>query len=98
MQRTQAQLDEERRLLYVALTRARHRLYLLVPQHFYVTQQSEFGDQHLYGALTRFVPTQLAPLFEAVLGVADTFGSAEEMTPPPQASFDIGARARSFWQ
>ena len=63
-----AQLDEERRLLYVAMTRARHRLHLLVPQRFYVTQQGEFGDRHLYGALTRFVPPQLAPLFDGGRG------------------------------
>ena len=94
-----AQLDEERRLLYVAMTRAQHRLHLLVPQRFYVTQQSEFGDRYLYGALTRFVPPTIAPLFEAVVDAATApAGSADEMAPMPQAGFDIGARARSMWR
>jgi DNA helicase-2/ATP-dependent DNA helicase PcrA len=93
-----AQLDEERRLLYVAMTRARHRLHLLVPQRFYVTQQGEFGDRHLYGALTRFVPPHLAPLFEAVVGEAAPAGSSEQMPPMPQPGFDIRDHARSLWK
>ncbi|HSB25900.1 MAG TPA: ATP-dependent helicase [Burkholderiaceae bacterium] len=58
-----AQIEEERRLLYVAMTRARQHLHLLVPQRFYVTQQGSAGDRHVYGALSRFVPAQVAELF-----------------------------------
>jgi DNA helicase-2/ATP-dependent DNA helicase PcrA len=60
-----AEIDEERRLLYVAMTRAKRHLSLMVPQRFYVTQQSKYGDRHLYGALTRFVPPAVAALFDA---------------------------------
>ena len=35
-----AEIEEERRLLYVAMTRAKDHLALLVPQRFYVRQQS----------------------------------------------------------
>ncbi|MBX3603636.1 MAG: ATP-dependent helicase [Piscinibacter sp.] len=62
-----ADIEEERRLLHVAMTRAQHQLALLVPQRFYVTQQSRFGDRHLYATLTRFIPASLAPLFERVV-------------------------------
>ena len=34
-----AEIEEERRLLYVAMTRAKDHLHLLVPQRFYVHQQ-----------------------------------------------------------
>ena len=34
------EIEEERRLLYVAMTRAKHQLTLLVPQKFHVTQQA----------------------------------------------------------
>jgi DNA helicase-2/ATP-dependent DNA helicase PcrA len=95
---TQAQLDEERRLLYVAMTRARHRLHLIVPQRFYVTQQSEFGDRHLYGMLTRFVPPPVAALFEAVAEASTTAAGCGALPPLPEAGFDVGARARSLWQ
>jgi DNA helicase-2/ATP-dependent DNA helicase PcrA len=59
------ELEEERRLLYVAMTRARDELTLWVPQRFYVTQQRTWGDRHLYALRSRFVPDELLPLFEA---------------------------------
>lgn len=61
-----AEIEEERRLLHVAMTRARDHLALMVPLRFHVTQQRAHGDRHLYAALTRFVPEALAPLFETV--------------------------------
>ncbi|MCZ2498436.1 AAA family ATPase [Xylophilus sp. Kf1] len=50
-----ADIEEERRLLYVAMTRAREHLHLLVPHRFYVTQQARGGDRHLYAARSRFI-------------------------------------------
>jgi DNA helicase-2/ATP-dependent DNA helicase PcrA len=70
-----AEIEEERRLFYVAMTRAKRHLALLVPQRFHVTQQSKYGDRHLYGSLTRFVPPAVAALFD----VAEP--SAEACTP-----------------
>ena len=58
-----AEIEEERRLLYVAMTRARHHLHLLVPQRFYVTQQSAYGDRHLYAAISRFLPESIRDRF-----------------------------------
>ena len=49
------EIEEERRLLYVAMTRARDRLHLLTPQRFYVHGQAARGDRHVYAARTRFV-------------------------------------------
>ena len=40
---TTAELDEERRLLYVAMTRAKDHLTLVVPLRFYVHQQCGDG-------------------------------------------------------
>ena len=34
------EIEEERRLLYVAMTRAKEHLHLIVPHRFYVTQQA----------------------------------------------------------
>ena len=58
------EIEEERRLLYVAMTRAKHQLDIVVPQRFYVHQQSRGGDRHLYASRTRFVPDALLALFE----------------------------------
>jgi len=59
-----AEIEEERRLLYVAITRARDHLDLLVPQRFYVTQQRTWGDRHLYATRTRFIPAAITHLFD----------------------------------
>ena len=59
-----AEIEEERRLLYVGMTRARDELHVWVPQRFYVTQQRAFGDRHLYALRTRFIPDALLPHFD----------------------------------
>jgi DNA helicase-2/ATP-dependent DNA helicase PcrA len=92
-----AQIEEERRLLYVAMTRAKQHLHLLVPQRFYVTQQSAFGDRHLCGSLSRFIPPAVAALFEAVgPGRRD---DAVDCAPAADGVpvLDIGARLRAAW-
>src|SRR5258706_13581111 len=38
-------IEEERRLLYVAMTRAKTDLHLISPLKYYVTQQSRMGDK-----------------------------------------------------
>ncbi|CAM4079820.1 ATP-dependent helicase [Bordetella tumulicola] len=63
---TADEIEEERRLLYVAMTRAKEQLQLIVPQRFYVHQQTGLGDRHVYGSRTRFIPDALLPLFEAL--------------------------------
>ena len=50
-----ALIEEERRLLYVAMTRAKRDLDLIAPLKYYVTQQSRMGDRHVYGAKSRFL-------------------------------------------
>jgi DNA helicase II / ATP-dependent DNA helicase PcrA len=61
-------IEEERRLLYVAMTRAKRQLHLVVPLRFHVTQQRAFGDHHLYAALTRFIPDDVAACFARIAG------------------------------
>jgi len=57
-------IEEERRLLYVAMTRAKESLQLVVPQRFYVHQQTGMGDRHVYGTRSRFVSDTMLPLYE----------------------------------
>jgi DNA helicase-2/ATP-dependent DNA helicase PcrA len=90
-----AEIDEERRLFYVALTRAKRHLALLVPQRFHVTQQPRYGDRHLYASLTRFVPPEVAALFDATgpcADDADAFAS-----PPLPGAIDIAAQVRGLF-
>jgi DNA helicase-2/ATP-dependent DNA helicase PcrA len=97
-----AQIEEERRLLYVAMTRAKQHLHLIVPQRFYVTQQRSFGDRHLYGSLSRFIPPQVAGCFERLVGgappVAAGSAAQEPMAARSAVPFDVAARVRSQWE
>ena len=47
---TPEEIEEERRLLYVAMTRAKDELDIMVPQRCYVLQQRRNGDRHLLDA------------------------------------------------
>ena len=81
-----AAVAEERRLLYVAMTRAKQHLQLMVPLRFHVSQQPKFGDRHLYGGLSRFIPPEVAALFEQVadtgLAAGPTGQRAADQAPP----------------
>ncbi len=58
------EIEEERRLLYVAMTRAKDELALVVPQRFYVHGQLRNGDRSVYAARTRFIPPPLLKHFD----------------------------------
>ncbi len=85
---------EERRLLYVAMTRARQHLALMVPLRFHVSQQHRLGDRHLYGGLSRFIPPSVAALFDAV--VPDP-ASGDGPAPPPAPATSSPLRLGAAW-
>src|SRR5262249_52645987 len=59
----EAALEEERRLLYVATTRARDRLYISYPLRYYHRKHA-LGDSHSFTQLSRFLEPELFPLFD----------------------------------
>ena len=95
---TDEEIEEERRLLYVAMTRARDQLDLIVPQRFYTHQQASQGDRHVYACRTRFIPASILSLF-AARSWPTAPAQAEPASPArPQARVDIGARMRGMWR
>jgi DNA helicase-2/ATP-dependent DNA helicase PcrA len=90
------ELEEERRLLYVAMTRAMDELHLIVPQRFFVTQQAKHGDRHIYAQRTRFIPRAMTALFEDIFWPPVTPASISGISPQP-ARIDIGAQMRTMW-
>jgi DNA helicase-2/ATP-dependent DNA helicase PcrA len=94
---TTEELEEERRLLYVAMTRARDHLQLLVPQRFFVSQQSGQGDRHVYASRSRFVPDAVTTHFEVCAWPAAASGP-EPPVPPAGPAVDLKARIRALWR
>ncbi len=56
------EIEEERRLFYVACTRAKTHLYVLHPLRYYAAGRG-FSDSYGYAQRTRFIPDGLRPLF-----------------------------------
>ncbi|HEU5295742.1 MAG TPA: ATP-dependent helicase [Burkholderiaceae bacterium] len=88
-----ADIEEERRLLYVAMTRAKRHLTLMVPLRYHVTQQARHGDRHLYAGLTRFIPPVVAKLFDEV---TPAMSRAADNEVPQEAVIDLPARVRNL--
>ena len=86
---TSAELEEERRLLYVAMTRAKDDLHLIVPQRFFTHGQHAQGDRHVYASRTRFIPETLLGLFERANWPAVASSAARSASNGPR--IDIGA-------
>jgi DNA helicase-2/ATP-dependent DNA helicase PcrA len=91
-----AEIEEERRLLYVAMTRAKDHLHLLTPQRFFTHGQSAYGDRHVYAARSRFIPADLTPLFELASWPPATPESVSATAP--RAKIDLNARMRGMWR
>jgi DNA helicase II / ATP-dependent DNA helicase PcrA len=91
-----AQIEEERRLLYVAMTRAKQHLYLIQPLKFFRTQQHRFGNGHMLVPRSRFLTDDMLTLFTRT--AAPTPEAAADMPAPQSAvSIDVGARLRGMW-
>ncbi|HYK25709.1 MAG TPA: ATP-dependent helicase, partial [Steroidobacteraceae bacterium] len=89
-------IDEERRLLYVAMTRAQNDLLLMVPLRFPVTSQSRQSDAHVYGGRSRFLTDKVIKAFDA-----DTVRSAQlgeaTLKAGEAATIDVGAKLKEMW-
>jgi DNA helicase-2/ATP-dependent DNA helicase PcrA len=97
---TSEEIEEERRLLYVAMTRAKDHLHLVVPQRFYVQPQAARGDRHVYASRTRFIPERIAGFFESCVW-SDSEAGADR--GPGQAlgakpAVDVASRIRALWK
>lgn len=92
------EIEEERRLLYVAMTRAKDHLDLLIPQRFYVSGQAGLGDRHVYGSRTRFIPNKLTSHFESVSWPAPAPGADGLAPTGPVPVVDLAARMRNMWK
>jgi DNA helicase-2/ATP-dependent DNA helicase PcrA len=91
------EIEEERRLLYVAMTRAKDSLDLVLPQRFFTHGQNPQGDRHIYASRSRFIPATLLQFFE-VCGWPQVRAEAGSSTQARQIRVDVGARMRGMWR
>ena len=94
---TPEEIEEERRLLYVAMTRAKSTLQLIRPLRFFVRQQHRHGDRHIIAPLTRFIPETLFDRFERVTEHDPTLATGDGGADTVSVRFDVGAKLRALW-
>ena len=87
-------LEEERRLLYVAMTRARNELHLCAPLKYRVTQQARDGDAHVYGAKSRFMTDAVLACFEQTAHAGVRAGDSLRTAG---ATIDVAAQLKQMW-
>lgn len=88
-------IEEERRLLYVAMTRARNELHLCAPLKYTVTQQAKDGDAHVYGGKSRFMTDKVLDTFERT-----TFRSmrtVDSLRAEEAATVDVASQLKDMW-
>jgi DNA helicase II / ATP-dependent DNA helicase PcrA len=89
-------IEEERRLLYVAMTRAKQSLHLIAPLRYHVTRQRRDGDRHVYGARSRFMSDALMQTMEAKFH-GRREATADHMSPRSDRVVDVAGRLKEMW-
>ncbi len=93
---SEALIDEERRVLYVAMTRARDQLYLMAPLRFPVTSKAPQSDAHVYGGRSRFATEKLLKTVEPM-----TFHGSQSEDRDLEAlsgeGLDIAGKLSQLW-
>jgi DNA helicase-2/ATP-dependent DNA helicase PcrA len=91
-----AMIEEERRLLYVAMTRAKQSLSLIAPLKYHVTQQRRDGDKHVYGARSRFLTDALLETMERRFHGRNEPGAMRQHVQSDKR-LDVASRMRDMW-
>jgi DNA helicase-2/ATP-dependent DNA helicase PcrA len=79
------------------MTRAKEDLHVLVPQRFYVHNQTASGDRHVWASRTRFIPPRVLPLFEARAWPTAPAPTPAGLAAAARARIKIGAMLKKMW-
>jgi DNA helicase-2/ATP-dependent DNA helicase PcrA len=90
------EIEEERRLLHVGMTRTKDQLNLVVPQRYYTYRQADFGDRHVYGSVSRFIPASIRQFFDCRMW-AERGSEVRRVARSSTAPVDIRARLKQRW-
>jgi len=89
-------IEEERRLLYVAMTRAQNDLVLITPLRFPVTSQSRQSDAHVYGGRSRFMTEKVLKALDAETIRGTQLGEAA-LSAGEDTTLDVAAKLKEMW-
>ena len=89
-------IEEERRLLYVAMTRAKDHLAIVLPHRFYVRQQAGLGDRHVYAVQSRFLTPDVSAHFEQQAWPMTAFAE-DQQESVGDCRIDVAARVKAAW-
>jgi DNA helicase-2/ATP-dependent DNA helicase PcrA len=90
-------VEEERRLLYVAMTRARNELTCVVPLRFQITSQPKTSDGHVYGGRSRFLTEKLVKCFDEQTFQGTSVDVKIEETTADSGTIDVASRLKQMW-
>jgi DNA helicase-2/ATP-dependent DNA helicase PcrA len=90
-------VEEERRLLYVAMTRARNELTFIVPLRFQITSQPKTSDGHVYGGRSRFLTEKLIKCFDESSFQGTNVDVKIEATAADSGTIDVASRLKQMW-
>ena len=79
------QIEEERRLFYVALTRAKTRCTSVFPQRSYQAWRGNYGDPYELARLTRFITPKIGKHFQSM--AADVARDGDDGEHPSRSRF-----------
>jgi DNA helicase-2/ATP-dependent DNA helicase PcrA len=91
------QIEEERRLFYVALTRARHALAVCFPQRYYQGHWRQGVDPYGFAQLTRFITKGVKRHFATALASAETRLDPVAQSIAGGKRRDIRRQAKALW-
>jgi len=83
-------VDEERRLFYVALTRARSHLHIYAPLRYHHGDPAGWTDKHSYAQRSRFLPPELDGLMEMRAVRSRVEHSMPAASLPVSKAVDVG--------
>lgn len=91
-------IEEERRLLYVAMTRAKNELNIIQPRRFYTHNQHRLGDRHVTATRTRFIPTSILGHFRQDYWPPRRSLDEVIKAISPEPVVDLKSRVRALWR
>jgi DNA helicase-2/ATP-dependent DNA helicase PcrA len=91
-----AEIEEERRLFYVALTRSKSHLHVLHPQRYYFHSHFK-SDRHSYSQRTRFIPDELLEWFEPLTVKRSTLDVSNDDSAGDRTTAEVRKRIGRMW-